>query len=181
MWNFEEFSSVISDYFDLKDGYAKAGACIALGLTTTGIIDENDPALALLEDSIKSNDPHMKLGASLGMGLAYAGSKRTDIRDILALVINDENLSIEVSACAALSLGLNFVGQKDEDSINIILSSIMAFSNDSLNKNMARFYGVALGLLFLGEGSEADTLIETLDSVEHIIGKYSKMVVETCS
>jgi len=37
MWNFEEFSSVISDYFDLKDGMAKAGACIALGLTTTGI------------------------------------------------------------------------------------------------------------------------------------------------
>ena len=52
MWNFEEFSSVISDYFDLKDGFAKAGACIALGLTTTGIQDENDPALALLEDSI---------------------------------------------------------------------------------------------------------------------------------
>lgn len=48
MWNFEEFSSVISDYFDLKDGYAKAGACIALGLTTTGIRDENDPTLALL-------------------------------------------------------------------------------------------------------------------------------------
>lgn len=52
MWNFEEFSSSISDYFDLKDGYAKAGACIALGLTTSGIWDENDPTLALLEESI---------------------------------------------------------------------------------------------------------------------------------
>lgn len=57
----------------------------------------------------------------------------------------------------------------------------MAFSKESLNKEMARFYGIALGLLFLGEGSEADTLLETLDSVEHPIGRYSKMVVETCS
>lgn len=46
---------------------------------------------------------------------------------------------------------------------------------------MARFYGVALGLLFLGQGQAAETLMETLDSVEHPIGKYSKMVVEVCS
>ena len=123
----------------------------------------------------------MKLGASLGMGLAYAGCKRGDIRDILAVLINDENLPVEVSATAALSLGLNFVATRDEDSINTILSSLMAFSPDTLKKDMSRFYGVALGLLFLGEGKEADTLLETLDSVEHPIGKYSKMVVETCS
>lgn len=52
MWNFEEFSNVISDYFDLKDGYAKAGACIALGLSTSGVWDENDTARALLEESL---------------------------------------------------------------------------------------------------------------------------------
>lgn len=46
---------------------------------------------------------------------------------------------------------------------------------------MARFYAVGLGLLFLGEGQEAETLIETLDSIEHPIGKYSKIVVEICS
>lgn len=96
-------------------------------------------------------------------------------------IVNDENLPVEVSACAALSLGLNFVGMKDEDSINTILSSLMAFGTETLNKKMARFYGVALGLLFLGEGQEAETLMETLDSVEHPIGKYCKSVVETCS
>lgn len=52
MWNFEEFSTVISDYFDLKDGYAKAGACIALGLSTSGVWDENDPARALLDEAL---------------------------------------------------------------------------------------------------------------------------------
>lgn len=69
----------------------------------------------------------MKLGASMGMGLAYAGCGNDDLRDILAEIINDENLAVDVSATAALSLGLNYVGQKDEDSINTILSSLMAF------------------------------------------------------
>ena len=52
--NFEEFSSLIGDYFVLKVGYTKAGACIALGLTTSGLRDENDPSLALLLDNINS-------------------------------------------------------------------------------------------------------------------------------
>lgn len=109
IWNFEEFSTVISDYFDLKDGYAKAGACIALGLSTSGIWDENDPARALLEESLQSEEPSMKLGAVIGMGLAYATSNRADFKETLAEVINDENLSVEISANAALSLSLIFV------------------------------------------------------------------------
>ncbi len=43
---------MISDFFELNDGYAKAGACIALGLTTTGVRDENEPAFALLTENI---------------------------------------------------------------------------------------------------------------------------------
>lgn len=181
MWNFEEFSSVISDYFDLKDGYAKGGACIALGLTTTGIRDENDPALALLEDSINSTEHIMKLGSSIGLGLAYAGCRREDVANLLSQVVIDESLPIETSICAALSLALNYVGQRDEESINTILSCLMSFSKQSLDKDIAKFYGVALGILFLGEGREADTLMETLDSVEHPIGKFAKSVVDSCS
>lgn len=74
MWNFEEFSSSIADYFDLKDGFAKAGACIAIGLSTSGVWDENDPARAFLEDAFSSQDDIMKLGASMGLGLCYATS-----------------------------------------------------------------------------------------------------------
>ena len=71
LWNFEEFSDVISDYFDLKDGFAKAGACIALGLTCSGIRDESEPALALLTENLEGNDI-MKLGSIIGLGMAYA-------------------------------------------------------------------------------------------------------------
>ena len=50
--NFEEFSTILAEYFELKDGYAKAGACIALGLASTGIYDENEPCFALLFDQL---------------------------------------------------------------------------------------------------------------------------------
>ncbi len=50
--NFEEFSTILSEYFELKEGYARAGACIALGLSSTGVRDENDPCLALLLDQL---------------------------------------------------------------------------------------------------------------------------------
>ncbi len=52
LWNFEELSDQVSDYFDLKDGYAKAGACIALGLSCSGVYDENEPALAMLSENL---------------------------------------------------------------------------------------------------------------------------------
>ncbi len=44
----------INDYLELTDGYAKAGAGIAIGLYNTGIIDDCDPAKALLEEQINS-------------------------------------------------------------------------------------------------------------------------------
>ena len=56
LWNFEEFSEGISDYFDLKDSWAKAGACIALGMCCSGVIDESEPAMALLSENIESDD-----------------------------------------------------------------------------------------------------------------------------
>jgi hypothetical protein len=35
---------------DMTDGYAKAGASLAIGLYNSGIKDECDPAKALLEE-----------------------------------------------------------------------------------------------------------------------------------
>jgi 26S proteasome regulatory subunit N1 len=54
--SFDEFSAILSDYLELKDGYAKAGACIAIGMTSTRVRDENEPCLALLMDYLNSED-----------------------------------------------------------------------------------------------------------------------------
>lgn len=113
MWNFEELSNIITDYFDLKDGYARAGACVAIGLSVSGIYDENDPACAFLNEAVESEDNIMKLGAAIGFGFAYSGSNREDLKDNISELIIDENLGVEVNANAAISLSHIFVGELD--------------------------------------------------------------------
>ena len=151
MWNFEDLSNIIVDYFDLKDGYARAGACVAIGLSVTGIYDENDPALAFLTEALESEDNIMKLGAAIGFGFAYSGSNREELKDSISELIIDENLSIEVNANAAISLSHIFVGELDQDVINTILSAMMVYSKDTLDQPFARMLGVALGLNFIGQ------------------------------
>lgn len=51
-WNFEEASSILSDFFDLKDGYIKGGACVALGLATSGVFEENEATKAMLLEAV---------------------------------------------------------------------------------------------------------------------------------
>lgn len=181
MWNFEEFSTKISDYFDLKDGYAKAGACIALGLSSGGIWDESDPAKALLEDALGSPEESMKIGATIGLGLAYAASSREDLKDLLSKYINDDTVGLEVSVNAALALSLVFISDGDEDLINTILTSLMTFPKEALNKPFAKFFGVALAINFLGQQDKCNTILEALDAVEHPIAKQIKLCVEVCA
>ena len=181
MWNFEDCSSVLSDYFDLKDGYAKAGACIALGLSCSGVWNENDPAKAMLEDAVGSDDPIMKLGSAIGLGLAYAASARNDLKQLFENLINDENLPAEVIACSALSLGLVFVSEGDEDVSNTLLTNLMVFTKETLDKPLSKFLGVAMGLNFLGQQRKVEAVVEALKSVEHPIGALSELIAEICA
>lgn len=181
MWNFESCSEVISEYFDLKDGYHKAGACIALGIATSGVWDENDPTKAMLMDALESEDQWVKLGAAIGLGLAYSGSSRNDFQETLEALINNETLPIETSACAALSQALINVSDCNEDVSNSILTSLMVFQKGSLDKKFAKFFGVALGINFMGQLNKSEAVSEALASVEHPIGAYSQLVVEICS
>lgn len=79
MWNFGECWSAVQEYYSTVSGYSKAGACIALGMSSSGVWNENDPLLALLEESIKGQECIGRLGASIGLGLAYAGSSRRSL------------------------------------------------------------------------------------------------------
>lgn len=39
LWNIDNGTEQISEYFDLSDVFTKAGACIGLGLFCSGIVD----------------------------------------------------------------------------------------------------------------------------------------------
>ncbi len=117
MWNFDECQDILSEYLDLKDGYAKAGALIALGLSNSGVWNEADPTKAVLMENLDSKEDCIKLGVSIGLGLGYAASSREDLLENFSELINDPNLPMSVNACAALSMGLVFVSDCNEEAI----------------------------------------------------------------
>ena len=178
LWNFEECSEAVSEYIELEDGYAKAGALIAWGLCNSGVWDENDPALALLAEGLTSEVESVKVGACVGLGLAYAGSGREDLAESLNDIIIDENLAVEVSGNATLALSMIHVSEVDEEVIQTIISPLMEFNDETLNSPDSSLFTIALGLNYLGQQSEVDTILEMLGCIEHKIGKEASLMVD---
>jgi len=98
-----------------------------------------------------------------------------------------------MSALAALSLGLIFVGTRNEDVVTIIIETLQERPENQLNMTMARFFGVALGLLFLGKQESCEAIIDVINTMTHPISKtllfliwqnieqYIELVVESCA
>jgi 26S proteasome regulatory subunit N1 len=181
MWNIEESTNTLMDYLDLKDGYAKAGACIGLGIAASGVWSDVDPARAILEENIQSKEKIMKLGASIGLGLAYAGTAREEFKDILCPLITDLGLGPDTAGFAALSLGLIFVSKCDEDVINTVLTSLMERPETELSQTSARYFAVALALCYLGQQEKCEFALETLKTIEHPLARYAEVCVEAAA
>jgi len=112
------------------------------------------------------------LGAIIGLGLAYAGTAREDFLETLTPIVCEVNHSLEMSALAALSLGLIFVGTRNEDITTMIIETLQERPENQLNMTMARFFGVALGLLFLGKQEACEPTLEILGIMTHPISKF---------
>ncbi len=91
-----------------------------------------------------------RLGSVVGLGLAYAGSCREDLLEILVPFVVSSDVSVEQSALSALSLGLVFCGSCNEDAATSLLETLMERDYMQLNMTMARFFSVALALIFMG-------------------------------
>lgn len=52
---------------------------LAIGIISSGVQDQVNPASALLMDHIHSDRLIMRIGAIMGLGLAYANSKRETV------------------------------------------------------------------------------------------------------
>jgi 26S proteasome regulatory subunit N1 len=72
----------------MADGFAKQGACIGIGLFSSGIVDENETAKAILSSELESKDESTRLGAIIGLGLAYAGTGNEEVKASLEPFFN---------------------------------------------------------------------------------------------
>lgn len=181
LWNIDTCNEAISDYLDMKDGYAKAGACIGVGLASSGVWNEMDTAKALLEDSINSQDAHVKVGSCIGLGLAYAGTGREDFLETLTPIIEDTDIGPDTSGFAALSLGMIFVSKCDEEVSNAIISAMMNRPDSELDQASSRLFAVALALNFLGQQDKCEAAVETLSIIEHPLARFAEVCVQSAA
>lgn len=185
LWNVEEGLNAIDKYFHASDDYIKAGACLGVGILSSGVRNESDPALALLSEHVEGNSSaNMKIASICGLGIAYAGSNRDDILELLAPIVSDAEVGVNFSAVcfAALSLSLTFVGTCNDDVSMIILQRLMETSDAEFNQtNMSRLLCLSLGLVYLGCGERCEMILEAVKTISHNMRQYAEITLETCA
>ncbi|KAI8925728.1 armadillo-type protein [Entophlyctis helioformis] len=178
LWDVETGLTHIDKYLYSQDDNIKAGALLAIGLVTSGVRNESDPALALLSENVNVASSIVRATSIIGLGIAYAGSSREEVLDLLLPLVSDTTLTMELSSLAALSLGLVFVGTCHGDITSTILQTMMERDDTQLKDAYARFMGVGLALLFLGKQEAAEAPVETLKAIEHPIAKQVEVMVD---
>jgi len=180
LWNVEEGLTQIDKFLYSSEDYVKAGAALAVGILSSGVRNDADPALALLAEHVEGDVPIMKCAACTGLGIAYAGMAREEAMDLLTAVVEESGDMLEVSL-AGLALGMIYVGKCDDTVGACIVQKLMEASDEELDHSHARFLALGLGLLFLGRMEKADAMLEAIRTVEHKIAKYAAIVLETCA
>lgn len=54
LWDVDEGLNQLDKYFHHSDEFIKAGACLGIGVVSSGVRHESDPALALLSEHLES-------------------------------------------------------------------------------------------------------------------------------
>ncbi|GFH58366.1 hypothetical protein CTEN210_14842 [Chaetoceros tenuissimus] len=184
LWNVEEGLTQIDKFLYSSEDYVKAGAALAVGILSSGVRNDADPAFALLAEHIEGDSHIMKCAACTGLGIAYAGSGREEIIELLTSVVESESTGSEAmleSSLASLALGMICVGKCDEEVGSTLVQKLMEASDEDLDHSHARYLCLGLGLLFLGKMEKADAMLEAVKTVEHKIGKYAAVLLDTCA
>ena len=188
LWDVDEGLAKTDKYQWSTDVNIKAGALMAFGLVSSGVVNECDPAWALLAEHLESGEPILKLASVLGLGFAYAGTRREDLMENLTPIILDTACSLECSAMAAVSLALIYVGSGNADISQAIVSTLVERQQSGAGAGgleaspFRNFFAVALGIVYMGLQADADALLKDIaEQVTGPLGEYLKIVLETCA
>ena len=181
LWDVENGLAQIDKFLYSDVEYIKAGALLAIGLVTSGVKNEADPALALLSEQVNCESEVMRVASILGLGIAYAGTGRQEVLDLLLPLVGDTGITMELSSLAALSCGLVFASSCNGDITSTILQTFMEREESNLKDPYARLMAVGLSLLFLGKQEAAEAPLETLKVIENPLAKQAEVMLEICA
>lgn len=181
LWDFEDGMNIIDKYLYIPDDYIAAGAYFAQGLVSCRVRSEFDPAFNILEDVLKKTKDVYKLGGILGLSFAYAGTSKPEILEVLIPLVIDTNYSMEISSMAALCLGMVFIGSCNPDVLNGIMQGITERDATSLEHPLARYFALALGLVFFGQQEKIETTLEAIQLIPQPLGKFVSATLVFCA
>ena len=169
LWNIDQGLNQVDKFFHHPDDYIKAGACLAVGILSSGVRNESDPALALLSEYLDSTSIHIRLAAICGLGIAYAGTQKEELIDILLPLASNTDSTADITevSLAALSLGMIYEGSCHDEIGSSLVQRLMEATDIELNHTSSRFLCLGLGLLYLGRNENADVMLEAVRTVEH--------------
>lgn len=87
------------------------------------------------------------------------------LQELLAPLVTDTDVKIDVAGFAALSLGLVFTSTCNGDAIEAIIQALMMRGELELSSPFAKFLALGLGLLFLGRQEAVEPTVEVLHAV----------------
>ena len=182
MWNLDDGLMKIDPYLNDQEPFVQAGAYLALGMICSGVKNESDPGIALLQEPInESPNETIRIAATAGLGIAYAGMSKAEVQEIMVPVVANSESSIAEASLAALALGLVYAGSCNDEVGTYIVQRLMEASSDDLDNSISRFLCLGLGLLYIGKTEKAEAMLEIVRTVGHKRGKYCELTLETCA
>uniref|UniRef100_A0A061RYU3 26S proteasome non-ATPase regulatory subunit 2 homolog n=1 Tax=Tetraselmis sp. GSL018 TaxID=582737 RepID=A0A061RYU3_9CHLO len=177
LWDVEGGLTQIDKYMYVSDQHVVAGALLAVGIVNSCVHNENDPAFALLFESVSKESTPVRVGAIMGLGLAYAGTCKEEVQELLVPVVMDSEVPMEVVGFAALSLGLVFSGTQQEDCVQAILQTLMTRGEHELEEPYSKLLCLALGLLFLGKQEAVEATLEVAKTLNERISQFCQVTL----
>lgn len=181
LWDIEGGLPQIDRFLYATDNNVVAGALLAVGIVATGIVDEVDPAFAVLSEYVAREEAVVAQGATLGLGIAYAGRAKEDMAELLLPAITDTEASMEKAALAALAVGLSFVGTAYGEAVEAMLQAMMLRPESELASPSGRLMSLALGLLFLGKQEAVEATIEVAKTLPEKVSRFVQVTLDVCA
>ncbi|GME82879.1 unnamed protein product [Ambrosiozyma monospora] len=128
LWDTNEGLQILDRYLYFEQTELKAGALLGMGISTTSVHEDIEPALLLLQDYIHSDikqDSKLITSAITGIGIAFAGSENEEVLNLLLPLVSGPTVSLEIQSLSALALGHTYVGTCNGDITSTILQTLL--------------------------------------------------------
>lgn len=72
---------------------------------------------------------------------------------------------------------MTYVGQCNEEIAGAIIQTLMERDEAQLNSPSAKFFGLGLALLYMGQQNKCEATLETISMIEHPIKKFIEIMI----